>query len=113
MFNAAAVFGEVETKNIGNAGNPYIPSTPIPSIPRSYTSKESFYTVSPIIDAKLKFSWKKECFNNKVGFDISLGYEVEYMPNFLQLIRLNDSGNETQKYDFSMQGLNIGLGISF
>ncbi|MCX6990368.1 MAG: Lpg1974 family pore-forming outer membrane protein [Chlamydiae bacterium] len=110
IFNAAAVFGEVDTKNIGSKWEPVIRPD---SFPFTYTAKDSYYAVSPIFDAKFNFSWKKECFNNKVGFDISIGYEIEYMPNFLQLVSLSDSGDNVEKYDFSMQGLNVGLGISF
>lgn len=110
IFNAAAVFGNVNTSNLGGFIAPGLETV---YNSHSFFSQKNFYAFLPIIDAQFKFGWKKACFNNAVAFDITLGYEIEYMPNFLQFIHSNDSGSYIQPADFSMQGLNLGLTISF
>lgn len=111
VFNVAATFGQVKTENIALASSPGLESSGYPDANNPVSS--SFYTVLPIIDAQFKLAWRKECFDHKMSFDISVGYEFEYMPSFLQLMLVSDFGDQVDQYDFSMQGLNAGIRICF
>lgn len=110
VFNAAAVFGNVNTSNLGY----YV----VPGLETIYNTtyfkaQDNFATFLPIIDGQIKFGWKKDCFDHKVAFDISLGYEIQYFPSFLQFIHQDPVADFIQPTDYFMQGLNFGFAISF
>lgn len=110
IFNASLVFGEMHVKNLSNK---IVPIQRPDSYPTTYLAKDRYYLLQPLIDTQLLLSWKKKCFRNKVGFDVYAGYELHYMPDFLQMIRLKDSGDEIEQFDMSMQGITAGMAISF
>jgi len=110
IFNAALVFGDLHT---AHRSKTIVPIQTPDSLPTIYDSKTSDYLFRPVIDAQFLLSWKKEWRSPKVSIDIHAGYEVHYLPNFLQMVRLNDSGSEVNEYDFSMQGVIAGITFSF
>lgn len=110
LFNAALVFGDMRTKNNSSKTEPVVPPN---SYPFTYTSKASYYMLKPVFDAQVLLSWKRNFFKDKMGLDIYAGYELHFIPDYVQALRLSDSGDQIQEYDLSMQGLVAGLGISF
>lgn len=110
LFNAALVFGNMHTKNIGSKIESVVPPNSFPVV---YSSQTNFYMLKPVFDVQLLLSWKRNFFSDKMGLDIYAGYEVHFIPNYLQALRLVDSGDQVQEYDLSMQGFVVGMGISF
>ena len=110
LFDAALVYGNMKTSTDFSTSVPVISQIFTPQDHRAF---EESYKFKPLIDLQATLSWNRNFWNNKLAFNVHVGYEVHYMPNFIELIRTIDSGNTTYTYDLMLQGLNAGLGLSF
>ncbi|MCX6990370.1 MAG: Lpg1974 family pore-forming outer membrane protein [Chlamydiae bacterium] len=110
LFDAALVYGNMKTSNHFSSNVPVISQYITPQDHRAF---EESYKFKPLIDLQATLSWNRNLWKNKLAFNVHVGYEVHYMPNFFEFIRTIYSGNTTYTYDLMLQGLNAGLGLSF
>lgn len=108
LFDAALVYGN------SKASNRFISNVPLdlPVVfPQNIIMRVQNYKFKPMFDFQVTLSWNINTANDRLGLNVHLGYELHYMPNFIEYKA--QTRIDLNKRNLMLQGLNTGLGISF
>lgn len=110
LLDASIVYGNVKRNHHTVINVPVVPGKLVPQDYYAYDQNSKF---KPIFDGQATLSWNWNFCKSKYTLNTHIGYEVHYMPDFLEFIRVINDGDTPYTYDLMMQGFNAGLGLSF
>jgi hypothetical protein len=101
MAQASCVFGQLNTYNYTNEIVNQL------NYNLDMYSKTNLFKV--IATIRMGFTWDKKW--DRVGMLVKAGYDVNFLPNFMQLIQAQT--NTVRRSDLALQGVYAGLGLEF